>query len=48
MTIYCAFCDNKATHKIDRSNTPICQACLEVYEAGQSNPEGTITSLEEP
>lgn len=44
--IYCAFCEEEAIARIDRTGTPICSNCMDVYEAGQSNPDGGITLLE--
>jgi phosphoribosylamine-glycine ligase len=44
--VYCAFCDNEAVAVIKRSKAPLCRACLEVYEAGQSNPRGEVKYID--
>lgn len=44
----CAFCMTaEAVASIDRSNCPICSGCLEVYESGQSNPDGSISRYDD-
>jgi hypothetical protein len=45
--LYCAFCDNEAIAVIERSDTPICGCCYEIYRCGQGNPEGAIDYLDE-
>jgi hypothetical protein len=42
----CGFCMGTASYMIERSQTPICEACVEVYKAGQSNPEGGLRPIE--
>lgn len=44
-TQYCMFCENEAEHVIQRSKAPICTACKEVYEAGQSNDLDKILEI---
>lgn len=46
-TKYCAFCSAEAIAIIERSNTPVCYTCMDVYECGQSNPCGAITIIED-
>jgi hypothetical protein len=43
--IYCAFCDNEAEYVIDNTNTPICNACKEVYICGQVNPNAVLEEI---
>ena len=45
--VYCAFCENNASHVIKETNTPICSACRDVYENGQASPNNTIADIEE-
>ena len=42
----CAFCDNEAVFVVVRSGAPLCEHCALVYEAGQTNPDGDVVSLE--
>ena len=44
---WCSFCDAEASARIERSKAYLCEACREVYEAGQTNPDGAVTTLEE-
>jgi hypothetical protein len=43
----CAFCNNLAIARIERSDCPICATCLEVYMCGQDNPDGEIIEISE-
>lgn len=47
LTVFCAFCDEEAESVIERSSCPICPNCLQIYEAGQSNPKGNLVDINE-
>ena len=46
LTVFCAFCEQEATAIIERSGYPICKSCLDIYQAGMSNPDGQIVNIE--
>lgn len=45
-TVYCAAegCEAEAMYRTDRG-MPLCESCKEVYQAGQSNPDGNVEAL---
>jgi len=44
---FCVFCEAEAIYIIKRSGSGICASCSSAYEAGQSNPDGGLSTVED-
>jgi len=42
---FCSFCDREATDMVEESNMPLCAACKEAFEYGQSRSEYTVVEV---